>query len=134
MRLFSRTVLPAGLLALLAAGPTWAAPAATLGHAPSPATCKSHPTDPVIQGGCLVIDRSKGNCMACHAIAGTTLDGNIGPALRDVKHMVPNKQWLFNQISDPEKNNPNTAMPPFGKDRILTKQEIQKVVDFLWTL
>ena len=62
------------------------------------------------------------------------MDGNIGPALRDLRTQFPNKQALFEQIYDPTMNDPHTAMPPFGKDHILTKTQIREVVDFLWTL
>ena len=49
------------------------------GHAPTPKECAAHPTNPAVRGGCIVINRALGNCMACHVIAGTTMDGNLGP-------------------------------------------------------
>lgn len=104
------------------------------GRAPTPKECAAHPTDPAIKGGCIVINRKLGNCMACHVIAGTTMDGNIGPALRNLRTRFPNKQALFEQVYDPTIAVPHTAMPPFGKDHILTKAQIREVVDFLWTL
>ncbi|WP_297390306.1 sulfur oxidation c-type cytochrome SoxX [Acidiferrobacter sp.] len=104
------------------------------GRAPTPKECAAHPTNPAVKGGCIVINRALGNCMACHVIAGTTMDGNVGPALRDLSRRFPNKQALFEQIYDPTINDPYTAMPPFGKDHILTKAQIREVVDFLWTL
>jgi hypothetical protein len=36
-------------------------------------------------------------------------------------------------IFDETKRNPLTVMPPFGRNLILTKQEIDSVVDFLYT-
>ena len=104
------------------------------GRAPTPKECAAHPTNPAVKGGCIVINRALGNCMACHVIAGTTMDGNLGPALRDLRQRFPNKQALFEQIYDPTINDRYTAMPPFGKDHILTKAQIREVVDFLWTL
>ena len=104
------------------------------GRAPTPKECAAHPTNPAVRGGCIVINRALGNCMACHVIAGTTMDGNLGPALRDLSRRFPNKQALFEQIYDPTINDPYTAMPPFGKYHILTKAQIREVVDFLWTL
>ncbi len=123
----------AGALFLLACL-AYAPPTFALGRAPSPAQCKAKPSNPIIQGGCLVINKKMGNCVACHVIAGTSMDGNVGPALRNVKHMMASKQALFQQIWNPEATKPNTAMPPFGKNRILTKQQIRKIVDFLWTI
>ena len=134
MRIFSRTATSAAL-ALLVAGALYASPSlAAGGEAPSAAQCKSKPSDPVTAGGCIVISKKLGNCMACHAIAGTSEDGNLGPPLKNVKSLMGSQQALFQQIWDPEKNNPQTAMPPFGKNRILTKKQIHQVVDFLWTL
>lgn len=134
MRLFSRAVMPATAVLLLA-GLAYAAPSlAAGGRAPTAAQCKSKPSDPVTAGGCIVISKKLGNCMACHAIAGTSEDGTLGPPLKNVKGLMGTKQALFQQIWDPEKNNPQTAMPPFGKNRILTKKQIHQVVDFLWTL
>ncbi len=104
------------------------------GRAPTAQECAAHPTSPAVRGGCIVIDRKLGNCMACHVIAGTTMDGNIGPQLKDLRARFPNKAALFAQVYDPTMNDPHTAMPPFGKDRILTKAQIREVVDFLWTL
>ena len=36
-------------------------------------------------------------------------------------------------ISDETKRNPQTVMPPFGRNLILTDQEIEAIVDFLYT-
>lgn len=104
------------------------------GRAPTAKECAAHPTGAALKGGCIVINRGLGNCMACHVIAGTTMDGNLGPALRNLRTRFPNKQALFEQIYDPTINDPQTAMPPFGKNHILTKTQIREVVDFLWTL
>ncbi|MHB8253641.1 MAG: sulfur oxidation c-type cytochrome SoxX [Acidiferrobacter sp.] len=104
------------------------------GRAPTPQQCAAHPTDSAVKGGCIVINRGLGNCMACHIIAGTTMDGNVGPELKDVRAHYPNKTALFAQIYDPTISDPHTAMPPFGKNHILTKAQIREVVDFLWTL
>lgn len=104
------------------------------GRAPTPAQCAAHPTSAAVKGGCIVINRALGNCMACHVIAGTTMDGNIGPELKNLRERFPNKDALFAQVYDPTINDPYTAMPPFGKDHILTKAQIRDVVAFLWTL
>ncbi|MHB1567312.1 MAG: sulfur oxidation c-type cytochrome SoxX [Acidiferrobacter sp.] len=113
------------------------------GRAPTAAECRAHPVNPVTRGGCIVIDRKTGNCAACHVIPGTRMDGNIGPSFAHFHRLFPDRRIvrartvklaLFNQIYNPTVLNPHTAMPPFGKDGILTKTEIREVVDFLWTL
>lgn len=130
----TKTALHAVRAVAIGAGLLLAPLAMAAGRAPTAKECAAHPTDTAQKGGCIVINRALGNCMACHVIAGTTMDGNIGPALHDLRTQFPNKQALFEQIYDPTINNPHTAMPPFGKNHILTKTQIREVVDFLWTL
>jgi L-cysteine S-thiosulfotransferase len=82
----------------------------------------------------LAFDRSKGNCLTCHAIKGGEYPGTIGPALTDIKSRYPNRDELVAILTDETKRNPLTQMPPFGRNRILTDQEISAIVDFLQTL
>ena len=88
----------------------------------------------VQEGKKLTFDRKKGNCLACHMIDDGELAGNSGPPLIAMKARFPDKQVLFNQIWDPTKNNPNTFMPPFGKHGAITKDEINKIIEYLYTL
>lgn len=88
----------------------------------------------VEQGKELAFDRKKGNCLACHMIEGGTLPGNIGPPLVAMKARFPDKAKLRAQIWDSNVANPNSIMPPFGRHNILTEQEIDKVVEFIYTL
>ena len=82
----------------------------------------------------LAFDRSKGNCLACHMIAGGESPGNIGPPLVAMKARFPDRAKLKEQIFDATVRNPETSMPPFGHNRILTADEIEQVVDFIWSL
>jgi len=86
------------------------------------------------QGRELAFGRSKGNCLACHQIEGGDLAGNIGPPLVQMKARYPDRDKLFARIWDETQFNSMTVMPPFGRNKILEKQEIQKIVDFLYTL
>jgi sulfur-oxidizing protein SoxX len=88
----------------------------------------------VSEGQKLAFDRGKGNCLTCHVIKGGDLPGTIGPELKDIKSKYPDRNDLVAIISDETKRNPLTVMPPFGRNRILTEQEINAVVDFLQTL
>jgi len=88
----------------------------------------------VAEGQKLAFDRSKGNCLTCHAIKGGNLPGTIGPALTDIKSKYPDRDELVAILYDETKRNPQTVMPPFGRNRILTDQEINAIVDFLQTL
>jgi len=84
-------------------------------------------------GQALVFDRSKGNCLTCHEIKGGDAPGNVGPQLADMKNRFPDRKDLAAIIFDETKRNPLTVMPPFGRNLILTKQEIESVIDFLYT-
>jgi L-cysteine S-thiosulfotransferase len=87
----------------------------------------------VTEGEKLAFDRSKGNCLTCHVIAGGDAPGNVAPPLADMKQRFPDRKELFAIIFDETKRNPQTVMPPFGRNLILTSQEINEIIDFLYT-
>jgi sulfur-oxidizing protein SoxX len=86
------------------------------------------------EGQKLAFDRGKGNCLTCHAIKGGDLPGTIGPELTNIKSKYPDRNELVAILYDETKRNPQTVMPPFGRNRILTDKEINAIVDFLQTL
>ena len=86
------------------------------------------------EGKKLAFDRKKGNCLACHMMDDGELAGNNGPPLIAMKARFPDREVLFNQIWDPTENNPNSFMPPFGKHGAITKIEINKIIEYLYTL
>ncbi len=88
----------------------------------------------IAAGKALAFNKKKGNCLACHQIAGGVLPGNIGPPLVAMKARFPDFEKLRAQIYDSRTNNPNTIMPPFGPHAILTDSEINKVAAFIYTL
>jgi sulfur-oxidizing protein SoxX len=88
----------------------------------------------VTEGQTLAFDRGKGNCLTCHEIKGGDLPGTIGPVLKDIKSKYPNRDELVAIVTDETNRNPQTVMPPFGRNHILTDQEISAIVDFLQTL
>ena len=89
---------------------------------------------PVQKGKKLAFHKKKGNCLACHAITGGTMAGNMGPPLVAMKARFPDKAKLRAQIWDATKANPNTAMPPFGRHKILSEKDIDLITEFIHTL
>ena len=88
-------------------------------------------------GSRLAQDVGKGNCLACHAMptdARAVTSANIGPPLVAIRRRFPDREQLRRQIWDAGSINPDTVMPPFGKHLILTPQEIDLIVDYLYTL
>lgn len=85
-------------------------------------------------GRSLTLDRKMGNCLACHAIPGepkAESPGNIGPPLVNIKERYPDRAKLRAQIWDATVANPDSVMPPFGRNKILTEQEIDLVTDYI---
>ena len=50
-----------------------------------------------------------------------------------MKKRFPDRKELIAIISDETKRNPLTVMPPFKRNLLLTDQEIEAIVDFLYT-
>jgi L-cysteine S-thiosulfotransferase len=91
----------------------------------------------VATGARLAQETNKGNCLACHAMPsdpGAITSTNIGPPLLSMKARFPDRERLRRQIWDAEAINPDTVMPPFGRNHILTGEEIDLVIDYLYTL
>ena len=90
--------------------------------------------DQITEGKEIAFDRKKGNCLACHVIDDGEMPGKMGPPLSQMQAIYPDKSKLRDQIWDATKRNPLTAMPPFGRHRMLTEEEIDKVVDYIYSL
>ncbi|HHS99420.1 MAG TPA: sulfur oxidation c-type cytochrome SoxX [Thiomicrospira sp.] len=88
------------------------------------------------QGKKLAYSRSKGNCLACHMAGEGAMPGNIGPALIAMKLRYPDKQKLYNKVwgTAEAQTVPNSMMPRFGHNGILSDSEISKIVDYIYTL
>src|SRR5205814_3851353 len=88
-----------------------------------------------ISGRELAHDVYKGNCLACHQIPGdrgAVSLANIGPPLVHMRERFPDRSLMRAQIWDPTARNPQTVMPPFGKHKVLTEEEIDAIVDYIY--
>lgn len=86
------------------------------------------------KGKAVAVNRKQGNCLACHAMDDGTLPGNIGPPLIAMKSRFPDKAKLRAQIWDATVVNPNTIMPPFGRHRMLSEEQIDQITEYIYTL
>lgn len=86
------------------------------------------------EGKSIAFSRKLGNCLACHMMDDGVAAGNIGPPLIAMKSRYPDKSKLRAQIWDPTSVNPESAMPPFGKHGIISEEQLDKVVEYVWTL
>ncbi len=137
MRKTASVILGASALVMLLGAAVTPVAFAEGGKLPDDKVCKNKdnpPKDAVTKGGCVARDRVKGNCWACHMIPGAASWGNLAPPLVSMKKRFPDKNRLREQVANPHKFNPNSIMPPFEKHGILSKEEIDNVVEFLYTL
>ena len=82
----------------------------------------------------LAFSTAKGNCLACHQMPGdpaAITSANIGPPLIGMKDRFPDRTRLRAQIWDATVFNKDTVMPPFGKHKVLTVDELDKIVDYV---
>ncbi len=85
------------------------------------------------EGKKIAFSRKKGNCLACHKMGDGQLPGNIAPPLVAIKARFSKKK-LRAQIWDATASNSETPMPPFGRHKILSESDIDKVVEYVWGL
>jgi sulfur-oxidizing protein SoxX len=91
-------------------------------------------TSAIEEGKAIAFDRKLGNCLACHVIKDGESPGNIAPPLLMMKDRFPDKAKLRAQIWDPTANNPLSVMPPFGRHKILSEEQIDQLAEFLYSL
>lgn len=91
--------------------------------------------DSVNIGRQLAHSYDKGNCLGCHRIPGDakaiTL-ATLGPPLINIRERFPDRAAVRAQLWDSTVRNPNTIMPPFGKHGVLTDQEIEHILDYIY--
>ncbi|MCV6609601.1 MAG: sulfur oxidation c-type cytochrome SoxX [Amphritea sp.] len=118
MRKLRASLCAAGLLTMLSAGSAQAA----------------SQDEMVAMGKAIYLNKSKGNCVSCHQIddPDATQAGNQGPPMIAMKQRFPDKRLLRAQIWDATVNNPITIMPPLGKHWILSEEEIDAVVEYVY--
>lgn len=88
-------------------------------------------------GRMLAHDFEKGNCLACHAAPTdptAITKANIGPPLIGMRERFKERAALRQQIWDAAVRNPDTIMPPFGRHLILSDDEIELIIDYVYTL
>ena len=85
-------------------------------------------------GRAIALDRGKGNCLACHASVDSDVASSVGPELSVMRERFQKRADLVAIVTNEQSRNPQTVMPPFGANRILTPDEIEKIVDYLYSL
>ena len=95
-----------------------------------------------IRGFAIMQDQRTGNCVACHSVPDargktTGIQSTFAPPLQGVSGRY-SAEILRIWLVDARQINPQTLMPPFGKDlgngRLLTNEQIDVVLAALATL
>lgn len=74
-------------------------------------------------------------CQACHFFPDTEQAGNVAPPFVGMKARFLDRSKLYNIIYDPSAViKPHTMMPPFGRNELLDKAQINLIIDYLYTL
>ncbi|SIS62302.1 sulfur oxidation c-type cytochrome SoxX [Neptunomonas antarctica] len=118
MRKLTTSMCVTGLVALLATSP---ASALTV-------------EESIAEGKAVYMGKSRGNCISCHQIndPDANLPGNQGPPMFAMAQRFPDKRILRAQVWDATKNNPISIMPPLGKHWILSEEDIDAVVEYIY--
>lgn len=125
----NRTFLAVTLSALLIQGcTTITAPLATQANG-QPAIARQVEMDPQV----LIENNSLGNCLACHSVVKHPdfVAGNLGPPFVAMKERFPDKAALRAIIYDEQVFHPDTIMPPFGRNHVLTVEQINVISDYI---
>ena len=104
--------------------------------------CKTTPaTSPVAEAKPIELNPVKimenpniGNCLACHAIPvkPEMVAGNMGPPFIGMKDRFPDIAKLRDAIADQKKFSSETIMPPFGRNKLLTPEQIDVVAQYIY--
>ena len=81
-----------------------------LALAPQITGAEGAPAD-IEAGKAIAMDRSKGNCIACHVLPDGQSPGGIGPALVAIQSRFESKEKLTEQIYDASISNPGNSLP-----------------------
>lgn len=81
-------------------------------------------------------EKQMGNCVACHNIEGAKGYGNIGPDLTNYKALYMDSgartgQFLYQQIADPRKDNPNTHMTVNLANGLFSESEVCDLMSYI---
>lgn len=86
------------------------------------------------KGKGLAMNTQKGNCWACHALPGDAQPGSGGPSFIGFGKLGYDDAYVYQQIWDRRATNPQTIMPPYGTNGVLSEQEIRDIAAFLQSI
>jgi sulfur-oxidizing protein SoxX len=73
-----------------------------------------------------------GNCIACHILPKQD-GGTIGPTLRGYGAREMPLDYTYQRIWDVRYYNPNAHMPVYGPNKVLSDQDVQDVMAYLYS-
>lgn len=88
----------------------------------------------VEKGRLIAADPNGGNCLSCHYVQDGEMTGTVAPPLIQMKLRYPDRDKLRMQIWDATEQNPESVMPPYGRHAVLTEDEIDWVLEYVYSL
>ena len=86
------------------------------------------------KGAAIAADPDQGNCLSCHFVPGGEMTGTVAPPLIQMKLRYPDKSRLREQIWDATVRNPESVMPPYGRHAVLSEQQIDWILEYVYSL
>ena len=88
------------------------------------------------KGRALFLSRTKGPCTGCHLVPGDDVwpAGSVGPDLSTFGTRGLSDAHVYMHLHDPRVLFPNTVMPPWGVNGVLTSEEMVDLVAYLQSL
>jgi sulfur-oxidizing protein SoxX len=82
----------------------------------------------------IMADSNGGNCFSCHAVPARpdVVAGTMGPPFIGMKARFASIEKLRAAIVDQKAISPETIMPPFGRNKILTPEQIDVVANHIY--
>ena len=111
------------------------APATSAATTATPATEPKKVAKPVeLDPVKLISDSNLGNCLACHAIPSKPelVAGDVGPPFIGMNGRFADIATLRAAIHDQQAMSPQTIMPPFGRNKILTPEQIDVIAQYIY--
>lgn len=101
----------------------------------APATEAKKEAKPVeMNPAILISNKNMGNCLSCHAVPNhpELAAGDLGPPFIGMKERFPDIAKLRAAIYDQHALTPQTLMPPFGRNKILTPEQIDVIAQYIY--
>jgi sulfur-oxidizing protein SoxX len=81
----------------------------------------------------LISDANLGNCLACHSIPAlpNEVSGNLAPPFISMKDRFKDMTHLKEAIGNQQTYSPESVMPAFSRNKILTPEQVDLIAQYI---